>query len=667
MARFGHGSQKRGYTLVELLIATTLTLVMMGAVATLFGTIGQSVATSRATMEMSDALRGTTIRLRTDLSGVLASDPDMFTPPPWPPKSAGADKTGYFEYVEGPVGPDGTSAWPVTSVTPGYVARNTDVSRAPSPRPPNPPSPDPDQILFEQDTTVGDTDDILMFTARLDGERLVGKYYSPTLNLNTTIESSDAEIAWFVRGNTLYRRQLLIVPLGTAINTSPAGFYANNDISVHLNPATGLLELNSLADDPTLQNGLARPENRFAHRSGAIASGNFPYHPSRVAGWANAGTPAGALARLNLPLLQETADPLWPVGGVLPSIFTAGGAGIFTVALNPNVRNASAPGAPVPFDAWFNPHPWEPFTGSVPVVDKETGILIITDATHPYYTSTTPPTTPATNPLPLGCRSGRYGEDVILNNVLAFDVKAWDPLAPVISVSRTQSGVTETFLVLPGDYPRYLYVPDPNYPTRDITDPTNPNSDQYTGYARALAQFSGPGPFGIGATATATDSTAKDSSGASSPIVYTYTVVGIGAYVDLGYGVPIGKPNVSTFSGNGAIADRFIDPPPPGVPRLPRVYDTWTNHYESNFDSSTPPVPIDDDFGFDGGAGGNQALDGADNGPPPNPDGIPDNATEREAPRPYSPPLPGIQIKIRVFEPDSRQIREVTIVQDFRP
>jgi len=28
-------------------------------------------------------------------------------------------------------------------------------------------------------------------------------------------------------------------------------------------------------------------------------------------------------------------------------------------------------------------------------------------------------------------------------------------------------------------------------------------------------------------------------------------------------------------------------------------------------------------------------------------------------------PLKGIQVKIRVFEPDSRQIREITVVEDF--
>ena len=46
-------------------------------------------------------------------------------------------------------------------------------------------------------------------------------------------------------------------------------------------------------------------------------------------------------------------------------------------------------------------------------------------------------------------------------------------------------------------------------------------------------------------------------------------------------------------------------------------------------------------------------------------DGIVDDATESVTAPPYPVQLRGIQVKIRVFEPDSRQIREVTVVQDF--
>ena len=34
---------------------------------------------------------------------------------------------------------------------------------------------------------------------------------------------------------------------------------------------------------------------------------------------------------------------------------------------------------------------------------------------------------------------------------------------------------------------------------------------------------------------------------------------------------------------------------------------------------------------------------------------------------PYPIPLRGIQVKIRTFEPDSRQVHEVTVIQDFLP
>ena len=47
--------------------------------------------------------------------------------------------------------------------------------------------------------------------------------------------------------------------------------------------------------------------------------------------------------------------------------------------------------------------------------------------------------------------------------------------------------------------------------------------------------------------------------------------------------------------------------------------------------------------------------------------GIVDDAGEMETSPPYPVPLRAIQVKIRVYEPDSRQIREVTVVQDFLP
>jgi hypothetical protein len=80
------------------------------------------------------------------------------------------------------------------------------------------------------------------------------------------------------------------------------------------------------------------------------------------------------------------------------------------------------------------------------------------------------------------------------------------------------------------------------------------------------------------------------------------------------------------------------------------VYDTWSTHYEYDGVSQ-----------FGGPA--DRATDGLDN------DGKngPDDAGERETQPPYPYPLRSIQVRIRAFDPDSRQIREVTIVEDFVP
>ena len=138
---------------------------------------------------------------------------------------------------------------------------------------------------------------------------------------------------------------------------------------------------------------------------------------------------------------------------------------------------------------------------------------------------------------------------------------------------------------------------------------------------------------------------------------------------------------------------------------FPSVYDTWSLHYEYNQqmvdyvsenpnDNNRVSLPIgneDGDFEFDSVMSGSprqlydEGSDGLDNevhnlagiflnangnlAPPPPPalyqNGV-DDLGERETQPPYAVPLRGIQIKIRVFEPGSRQVREVTIIQKFR-
>jgi hypothetical protein len=75
-----------------------------------------------------------------------------------------------------------------------------------------------------------------------------------------------------------------------------------------------------------------------------------------------------------------------------------------------------------------------------------------------------------------------------------------------------------------------------------------------------------------------------------------------------------------------------------GTNRLPTTYDTWSRHYEFN--------EVDED-------GDGKADEGLD------------DAIDNETSPPYPVPLRGVEVRIRCYEPSSRQIRQVTIRHSF--
>jgi hypothetical protein len=86
------------------------------------------------------------------------------------------------------------------------------------------------------------------------------------------------------------------------------------------------------------------------------------------------------------------------------------------------------------------------------------------------------------------------------------------------------------------------------------------------------------------------------------------------------------------------------------------TYDTWTLAYErdginqdQDFDATTMQPLIDD---------GNDGLDNNGVG------GV-DDASERETTPPYPHPLRGIQVRVRMYEPGTRQMRQATVIGDF--
>lgn len=204
--RPGAGS-RRGFTLTELLVAATMALMVMAAVATLFGVFGNGVRSTQALIEANARIRRTAWQLRQDLHGVTAPVK------PWLRPEASA---GYFQAQEGPA--------------------NT------------------------ANALIGDTDDVLTMTVTSLGGPFAGRIPG-----NSGLESPVAEIAWFCRPSdqtfagqnlyTLHRRQLLVAA------TPGAGSYerriqAAADRTLHDISYRGNGIANSLAD-------LTNPANRF--------------------------------------------------------------------------------------------------------------------------------------------------------------------------------------------------------------------------------------------------------------------------------------------------------------------------------------------------------------------------------------------------------------------
>ena len=315
---------RHGYTLVEILISVSLSLFLLLGVTRLFQSVGTSITDAQGTLIMTRNLDWAATTLRNDLDNLTVdvNKPSKLNNTLNPP----GDSDGYFQIIEG------------NNTTNAVMV---DASGATVP-----------------DPTVGDINDILMFTARAPADTQFRGLIGGVGNVG---ESPFAEVIWFVRGNTLYRRVLLVLDNNTPLaTTSPTGFYQGNDISVR--QEGGVLEKNTLSD-------LAKRQNRFGHTT----SGTFPFSIHTSPEW----------NYLRMPTLEECAHANWQAGGTLPSV--------------------TGP-PPSQTNFWEAPNNW--IVSGSPILNSDSGSL----ATY----VTTP-------------RNPRTAEDIILTNVISFDVKVWCP------------------------------------------------------------------------------------------------------------------------------------------------------------------------------------------------------------------------------------------------
>jgi prepilin-type N-terminal cleavage/methylation domain-containing protein len=242
---------RRGMTLVEMLVAMTATLLIMGAVAQAFSAFGNAISGGRSVLELDARMRSAAWRLRSDLAGATAR--------PLPPLNPAAGE-GYLEIIEGPA----------TDYLDSLLVSTTAA------------------------TVSGDHDDALLLTTRSLDTPFIGRAPGTGGAINDTFESTLAEVGWFARPTTpgtsnpvtytLYRKQLLVMGyVGTdpflagnnslawpTYGSSWAG-YLNAPCDVSVRRESNVLYPNTLAD-------LTRRENRFLHNPlGTTGTSNFPF------------------------------------------------------------------------------------------------------------------------------------------------------------------------------------------------------------------------------------------------------------------------------------------------------------------------------------------------------------------------------------------------------
>ncbi len=236
------------------------------------------------------------------------------------------------------------------------------------------------------------------------------------------------------------------------------------------------------------------------------------------------------------------------------------------------------------------------------------------------------------------------GEDVMLSRVLAFDIRAFDPEAVLWATTGE----------------------DKDWGVDGVDDDGVGGTDDTgeAGWTGSDDEAVGPGDLGY-----CMGVISLTSGGGTVPPV----AIGKGCFVDLSYankfrGNAVVVP-ASIFSANGGA---FV-PATKATISLP-VYDTWAYDYErdgvdqnQNMELNAANLRFPD--GIDNDSDGlideflDEGTDGLDNDTN---NGV-DDVNERETSPPYPVPLRAIRAVFRMLDPDTRQVRETSVVADFVP
>ena len=635
----------RAFTLVEMLVALALTLILVYAIAHFYAILGDSVKDGRSMIEMNQQLRAVVERLKSDF--------DLVTVPvvPWADEGGAA---GYFEIREGAASDADVNGDYSPDAEFQFVDLNNDLKL--------------DGFSADVTNLLGDCDDVIGMTIRAGGTPYTGQSVQVYGLTTAATGGNDGLLVLPTAGSP--PNKLTNIPQ-TREETAPfaevvwwTSFTDSNPIS------TPNLSTRPASTSPTPE-WWDLNEPRFLHRRQLLIRPDLNVvHPGDISApstpyFCRIPVPANNAQAIGLYDLHQYCDVSIHyeafAGGHL--YFVANSLADLCKRQNRFMHISTfydsppGSGSAFPYGLDLNPN----FAGSLrPDIIPDTAAGI--GATQPRHApantaqlGTLGPTTPS--PQLLGSQyrwvlfdGGRKGEDIMLPNLLAFDIRVYDPEAVLRPDSAAALSVT-TGALQPGD---------PGYH-----------------YACAYQYMNTHSPWGGLASNLPT-----------------------GAYVDIGYGIcltdilpnlaPPNRVAPATTARNVLFGNqnpfspvlgrsRFADVPatvfPPLSPaaglnrsRMGFTYDTWTLAYERdgiNQDGDFDPIITTQQL-IDEGTDG---LDILVPNPSPPPamiylNGIDDSA-ERETTPPYPFPLRGVQVRVRMYEPGTRQMRQATVIGDF--